>query len=66
MAQGQWYYCLQHRAVEPYEGCRSETRLGPYPTRDAAIAALDTVQARNEAWDNDPRFNDDDEDDDLR
>jgi len=33
MAHGEWYWCLKHHAVEPYEGCRSEERLGP--VRDA-------------------------------
>ncbi|WP_040163156.1 hypothetical protein [Nigerium massiliense] len=63
MAEGQWYYCLKHHAVEPFEACRSEDRLGPYPTREEAAHALEKVQERNEEWDNDPRFNDDEDDD---
>lgn len=59
MAQGEWYYCLDHGAVEPYEGCRSATRLGPYPTPSDAAQALSRVAQRNEEWENDPRFNDD-------
>lgn len=59
MAQGEWYYCLDHGTVEPYEGCRSATRLGPYPTPADAAKALDRVAQRNEDWENDPRFNDD-------
>ncbi|MFT3875752.1 MAG: hypothetical protein QM708_04925 [Propioniciclava sp.] len=59
-----WYYCLVHKAVEPYEACRAAQRLGPYPTREDAAEALANAQARNDAWDNDPRFNDPDEDDD--
>ena len=50
--------------VEPKLGCRNTTRLGPFATREEAARALDTVDERNEAWDNDPRFNDPDEDDD--
>jgi len=51
VADGEWYWCLQHHAVEPYEGCKSENRLGPYPTREAAEGALDKVKARNDQWD---------------
>lgn len=63
MAAGDWYYCLDHHTVEPYEGCRSATRLGPYATPADAASALDRVAQRNEDWEHDPRFNDDDEDD---
>lgn len=62
MQSSDWYYCLDHRAVEPYEGCRSASRLGPYRTIDEASAALARVAERNEAWDNDPRFNEDETD----
>lgn len=55
----EWYYCLEHRTVEPREGCRTTTRLGPYPTREEAANALETVQRRNQAWDNDPDWADD-------
>jgi len=64
MAQGEWYYCLDHHMVEPYEACKSESRLGPYATPADAAHALEKVAARNEEWDNDPRFNDDDDDED--
>ena len=59
MSDGEWYYCLTHSAVEPFDGCKSEERLGPYPTRADAALALEKGKERNEAWDNDPRFNDD-------
>ena len=58
-----WYYCLDHHTVEPYEGCRSATRLGPYPTPDAAGHALERAAERNEEWETDPRFNDPKDDD---
>jgi hypothetical protein len=47
-----WFYCLQHRVPEP-EGhvCRAEARLGPSPTQAAALAWRETVEGRNEAWD---------------
>ena len=51
MADGEWYWCLDHHAVEPYEGCKSENRLGPYATRGDAEGALDKVQQRNQQWD---------------
>ena len=58
MAAGDWYYCLDHHMVEPYEACRSDTRLGPYATPAEAAQALEKVANRNTDWDNDPRFND--------
>ncbi|MCB0911256.1 MAG: hypothetical protein KDB60_06550 [Propionibacteriaceae bacterium] len=64
MAQGEWYYCLDHHTVEPYEACRSATRLGPYPTPVDAANALEKVAQRNDDWEHDPRFNDEDEPDD--
>lgn len=62
MAQGQWYYCLKHHAVEPYDGCKNEDRLGPYENQTEAANALQTVQERNDQWDHDPRWNDDEDD----
>lgn len=47
----EWYYCLEHEAVEPKLGCRMVTRLGPYPTREDAQKALETAEQRNEEWD---------------
>lgn len=61
MAQGQWYWCLTHHAVEPYEGCRNELRLGPYDSEAEAAQALSKVAQRNEAYDHDPRYVDPDE-----
>ncbi len=61
MAKGEWYYCLDHHTVEPYEACRSETRLGPYASPAEAAQALEKVANRNTDWENDPRFNDDPE-----
>ncbi len=62
MAEEFWY-CLKHHAVEPRAGCKNADRLGPYPTREEASRALEKVQQRNEAWDNDPEWNDRAEDD---
>jgi hypothetical protein len=54
-----FYYCLKHSAVEAEKGCKASDRLGPYPTRAEAEHALEKVRQRNEAWDNDPAWNDD-------
>ena len=55
----EYWYCLEHHAVEGPDGCKAADRLGPYPTEAEASRALDKVEERNEAWDNDPDWNDD-------
>jgi len=54
-----YYFCLKHHAVEGEDGCRAQDRLGPYDTEAEASRALEKVAERNEAWDNDPDWNDD-------
>lgn len=54
----EWYYCVEHGTPEPRLGCRIANRLGPYPTREAAARALATVTRRNDAWDDDPDWDD--------
>jgi hypothetical protein len=54
-----WFYCLEHHAVEPVQGCRAADRLGPYPSQEEASRALQKVAERNQQWDNDPAWNDD-------
>lgn len=56
----EWYYCLDHRMVEPSDGCQVTVRIGPFPTREEAARALEIVNERNQDWDNDPAWNDDD------
>ena len=47
-----WWYSLKTHAVEDDDGpTPGKDRLGPYPTREAAEHALETVQRRNEEWD---------------
>ena len=46
-----WWFCLKDMAVEHGAGCPGKDRLGPYPTREAAEHALETVKQRNEEWD---------------
>lgn len=58
-ANDEWYYCVEHQRVEEKLGCRITTRLGPYPTREAAERALEKVERRNEEWDEDPAWEED-------
>lgn len=58
MSDGEWYYCLNHHQVEPYEGCKAADRLGPYHDPAEAAHALERVAERNQEWD---REEDDDE-----
>ena len=57
MAEGDWWFDLNTKqAVQDDKAGKAADRLGPYPTREAAEAALETVQQRNEAadkWDDD-------------
>ena len=49
---GRWYFCVRHQTVEGEDSsCPGKDRLGPYPTREAAEHALDTVRERNKEWD---------------
>jgi hypothetical protein len=55
----EYWYCLTHHQVEGHDGCKNADRLGPYPSEAEAARALEKVEERNEAWDNDPDWNDD-------
>ena len=59
MSENEYWFCLTHNTVEGAEGCRKSDRLGPYESAEEASRALEKVQERNEAWDNDPDWNDD-------
>ncbi|MCW2585096.1 MAG: uncharacterized protein JWN55_612 [Frankiales bacterium] len=50
-----FYWCTEHATVEQESGCRAELRLGPYPTREAAEHALQSVQERNAKLDAEDR-----------
>ena len=56
----EYWFCLIHKTVEGEAGCRNADRLGPYPTAAEAARALEKVEERNESWDNDPAWNDED------
>jgi hypothetical protein len=58
-----WWYCLKHQTVEGDTGCANVDRMGPYGSRDEAARAMETAAAKTEAWDHDPRWNDDVEED---
>jgi hypothetical protein len=47
----QWWFCVKHQTVESDTVCPAKDLLGPYPTREAAAQALETVRKRNEQWD---------------
>jgi hypothetical protein len=53
---GQFYYNVSTGQVEE-AGTKGQSKdlLGPYPTREAATAALETAKARTENWDDEDR-----------
>lgn len=57
----QWYYCIEHGTVERFGECPAKNRLGPYESLEAAQEALKLAQIRNERWDKDPAWNEDDD-----
>ena len=60
MADDQWWFDLKTKsAVQDSKAGRSADRLGPYSSREEAERALQKVEERNEAYDHDPRWNDD-------
>lgn len=54
----EYWYCLTHGSIEVAAGCRGQDRLGPYASEAEASRALEKVAERNDAWDNDPKWND--------
>ncbi|WP_340538094.1 hypothetical protein [Nocardioides sp. GXZ039] len=59
----EYWYCLTHNRVEGRDGCPNKDRLGPFATEAEAARAVETAHERTEAWDNDPKWNDDAEED---
>lgn len=59
MSDNKFYFCIKHHAVEGEAGCKAIDRLGPYDTEAEAERALEKAAERNEAWENDPDWNDD-------
>ena len=53
---GQFFYNVSTGQVEDQSNKgQSKDLLGPYPTREAAAAALQTAKERTEKWDEDDR-----------
>ncbi len=56
---GRYYWSLNDsRVVTDEDGVKAADRLGPYSTREEAARALETIAARNEAWDAQDREDD--------
>jgi hypothetical protein len=54
-----FYYCVKHHRVETEEDmCPPIDRLGPFGSREEAELALEKAAKRNEDWDNDPAWTD--------
>jgi hypothetical protein len=52
----QFFYNVSTGQVEELaKRGQSKDLLGPYPTREAAAAALETAKAKTEAWDEEDR-----------
>jgi hypothetical protein len=58
--EGTFWFCLDHHAVEPFAGCGSRNRIGPFDTEGDAARALQTIaererryDAEDSAWDGD-------------
>lgn len=51
----EYYYNLATGQVEEGKRTAAVARMGPYPTRAAALAALTSARTRNNAWDEDDR-----------
>jgi len=46
-----FYYNLTTGEVEEGRQAAAQHLMGPYPTREAAAAALETARGRTDAWD---------------
>ncbi len=55
----EYWYCITHSRVEGRDGCPNKDRMGPYDTEAEAARALETAAEKTEAWDHDPKWNDD-------
>ena len=51
MAEREFYYNLTTGQVEEGKVAGWSSRMGPYPTAEAARHAMEQAQARNEEWD---------------
>jgi hypothetical protein len=57
---GTFWYCVRHRRVEPYDGCKNADRVGPFQTEAEAADAMQTIAEREERYETeDSEWNDD-------
>ena len=56
---GKYWFCTKHHTVESGgDVCPPIDRLGPFGSAEEAAKALEKAQQRNDEWDNDPNWND--------
>lgn len=61
----EFYYNLSTGQVEEGRQSTGDQLMGPYPSREEASRALEIAAARNEAWEEEDREWDGDEEDDA-
>ncbi|HLT59693.1 MAG TPA: SPOR domain-containing protein [Microlunatus sp.] len=62
-SEEQWWYDLKTgSAVRGKKVGKAVDRLGPYSSREEAERAMERVAERNENWEHDPNWTDDEED----
>ena len=49
--EGTFWFCLDHHVVEPFDGCGSDNRIGPFDTEPEAARALQTIADREKRYD---------------
>lgn len=49
--QGTFWYCLEHNRAEAWDEDDRPDRIGPFPTREAAANALQTIAERERRYD---------------
>lgn len=54
-----WYDLKTHSVVTDDNDLKAVDRLGPYATREEAERALELVEERNKAWDEDDDWGED-------
>lgn len=55
MSDEQWYWCLTHKTVERGAACRATDRMGPYPSRQAALDWQSSHESRADTWEQEDR-----------
>jgi hypothetical protein len=45
-----FWFCLAHHRAEPFAGCGSHNRIGPFDTEAEAAQALETIAARERRY----------------